>query len=143
MILLYGLEPCKTYQWRVQLVCYDYETCDTAPATGYITPLQTLATTGCKTNTENDDLIEQPGEISRLKVFPSPMLNNLNVEFELNTTNITSTKIIDLNGKVIDFKEVEGVGSKSLNFDVSNLASGTYMVLVDNGIKQQSYKVVK
>jgi len=142
MVLLYGLEPCKTYEWRVQLVCYDYETCDSAPTTGYTTPIKTLSTTGCKTNTDND-LIELPGEILGLKAFPSPMLNNLNVEFELNTTHITSTKIIDINGKVIDFKEVEGMGSKTVNFDVSTLASGSYMVLVDNGIKQKSFKVVK
>lgn len=143
MVLLYGLEPCKTYQWRVQLVCNDYETCDDAESTRFITPNRTLTTTGCKTDLGNDNLIEQPLEISELKAFPSPMFNNLNVEFELSTTNITSIKIIDLNGSVVDSKEVEGMGSKSVNFDVSTLASGTYLVLVDNGTKQKSYKIVK
>lgn len=143
MVLLYGLEPCKTYQWQVQLVCNDYETCDDASASGFKTPIKTLTTAGCKTNLSNANLVEQPLEISGLQAFPSPMLNNLNVEFELNTTHTTRIEIIDLNGSVVDFKEVEGTGFKSVNFNVSTLASGTYMVLVDNGAKQKSYKVVK
>jgi len=144
LVLLYGLEPCTTYQWRVQLVCEDYETCDSAPSTGYMTPIKTLSTTGCKTAHNIEDSTEQlEGKIAELSVFPTPLQNNLHVEFELMTNNIATVQIIDLNGKVIYSKEVEGIGSKSVNFDVSGLAKGTYIVLVNDGFQQKTHKVVK
>ncbi len=144
LVLLYGLEPCSNYQWRIQLVCYDYESCDSAPSTGFMTPLRSLTTTGCKTNPEDsDDIAEHNVEKFALKAFPSPMKNYLNVEFELNTTNQTNVKIMDVSGRVIYHTEVDGIGHKSINFDVSTLNSGAYMVLVDDGINQQSFKVVK
>jgi len=53
LVLLYGLEPCTSYEWKVQLICGDYDSCDSAPTNGFITPEKTLVTTGCKTNPYN------------------------------------------------------------------------------------------
>jgi len=144
LVFLFGLESCTPYQWKVQVICDDYDTCASAPSTGFTTTTKTLSTT-CKTNPvvdEIDRLTEDKG--LSLRAYPSPMQNNLNIDFTVNENVAAShIQLLDLNGKVVDFKVVEGKGNQQTNFDVSTLAKGTYMVLIDDGIRTETIKLTK
>lgn len=142
LVLLYGLDPCTTYQWYVQLVCKHYDFCQDAEINRYKTPTQQLSTIGCKTDGLSSNDLQTDFKVS---AYPLPMKEHLNIEFVLPENSKTANvKLIDLNGKIIDSKAVDGAGKQhNVKFKVNKLISGTYLVLVEDGINSSYSKVLK
>ncbi len=80
------------------------------------------------------------GAIENLRVFPNPVVNNLNIKFELKENRNIHFAIHDINGdKIKDLKnnQTSGIGTNSYLFDISDLRTGFYLIVVssDNGEK--------
>lgn len=74
---------------------------------------------------------------SALQYYPNPTTNSLNINYK---NPIDKVVINDLLGKAVLMSEPN---SKSLNLDVSNLASGIYIVTLKSGDASTNFKVVK
>ena len=91
-----------------------------------------------KTSTDDVALPE-----SVLKVYPSPA--NQSVNFDLNfekATNI-SVAVVDLTGKVLTMEDINGVTTRTLNYDVTGYPSGIYLIRVEckDGTKTKRFVV--
>lgn len=112
--------------------------------------LVVLDANGCELLTDDFDIefISDVNEISGLvgfKVYPNPTKEVLNVDLEMNSLNPGLIQLIDYSGKVI----VQRSFSTSENFnsviDVSNYASGMYLLKVEteNGIALKKVTIMK
>ncbi len=91
-----------------------------------------------KTSTDDVALPE-----SVLKVYPSPA--NQSVNFDLNfekATNI-NVAVVDLTGKVLTMEDINGVTTRTLNYDVTSYPSGIYLIRVEckDGTKTKRFVV--
>jgi len=72
-----------------------------------------------------------------LKYFPNPVVDVLNLSY---TEQIMQIDVFDLLGKKVKTKQTD---DRNVAIDISDLASGTYMVLLKTENKQQFIKVIK
>jgi serine protease len=61
-------------------------------------------------------------------LYPNPVSNNLNVRFNLNTTNLVSFVIYDLPGKEVYSSTEMEIKNKGFEIDLSKLTSGVYFI---------------
>lgn len=85
-----------------------------------------------KTGTSINDVLV---EVNHIAIYPNPVANIAKIAFDLNMASDVTIKIVDLTGKIVSQKTVNGLseGSQTLNFDVSNLAASSYLVAVSAG----------
>lgn len=83
-------------------------------------------------------------EIS-LGLYPSPMINNLTLDFELAESDLVSVSLFDLSGKRIIAlpRERYGQGTNTIQLPVVDLSSGTYFISMEVGDKRLIKKVQK
>ena len=83
-------------------------------------------------------------EIS-LGLYPSPMINELTVEFELRQSDMVSVSLFDLSGKrIIALPEERfGQGANLIQLPVGDLAAGTYFLSMEVGDKRLIKKIQK
>ena len=81
-----------------------------------------------------------------LRSFPNPVKNITSIKYSVNTSSQVKIVAFDLQGKLIRVlvdKKLEQ-GTFETNFDLSNLAQGTYLIAAfKNGQVKQTIKVVK
>lgn len=81
--------------------------------------------------------IEEQTDQNQLKVFPNPVIETFNVEFNLEQTSTIEINVVDVNGKKV--KELfSGKGLQGLNsfsFNKANLAIGTYFLTINDDSK--------
>jgi len=78
------------------------------------------------------------------KIYPQPSTDLLHIETLLGDDSEISFQIIDLTGKKVVSKNYNMKhGNFTTKLDVSHLNSGSYMLLLNNGTKQISTKIVK
>jgi len=81
-----------------------------------------------------------------LRSFPNPVKNSTSIKYSVNTSSQVKIVAFDLQGKLIRVlvdKKLEQ-GTFETNFDLSNLAQGTYLIAAfKNGQVKQTIKVVK
>ncbi len=65
-----------------------------------------------------------------LKFYPNPANAYLNVDINLEEPTLANITLADLNGRVISIDEVENAYQQSRQYDVSDLANGTYIVRI-------------
>jgi len=75
-----------------------------------------------------------------LNVYPNPATSNLNVSFE--AVGEYSVNIVDLQGRTVATKANNGAGFEVVEFDVTNLAKGSYIVNIVNGSSKSSKNIV-
>ncbi len=115
------------------------------PNTGY---MGFLASFNDRTETNqyeyNYGIEEQKNDSDKIRVFPNPVVNNLEVEIQNTNHSDISIRLIDLQGKTI-FNTYEKSGNiihkLSLQFD--NKPSGIYCLLITVGNNVYTHKVVK
>ena len=80
---------------------------------------------------------------SNVRVYPNPVRGNLNIEFELDRTSNVSVEIYNILGSRVAsiYNDRNAFGYKSVQFDVSNLPSGIYMVTITNGQNRVTRKI--
>jgi PKD repeat protein len=84
---------------------------------------------GIQTYSLNDDL----------HIYPNPFSNKMNVRFAT-TSDVRTLKVYDMLGKLMVFMKVNG---DAVELDLSELASGMYMMHVTTGAQQLIRKIVK
>jgi pantothenate kinase len=81
-----------------------------------------------------------------LRSFPNPVKNITSIKYSVDATSNVKIAAFDIQGKLIkilvDKKHEQG--TFETNFDLSNLAQGTYLIAAfKNGQVKQTLKVVK
>ena len=79
--------------------------------------------------------------VSALSVYPNPAEQTLNVNHASAVVG-ANLKVLSLEGKTI-FQKAVSVNSTSSNLDVSKLATGTYLLILDNISEKSSLKFIK
>lgn len=90
--------------------------------------LHTRCASGIGLNEINNELI--------ISLYPNPVKDNLNLEL----SEASRLKIANLNGQVL--KDIP-LSAGSARLDLSELQSGTYLVIVQNETDQKVYRIVK
>lgn len=82
--------------------------------------------------------------VRSIDVYPNPATNFINVSMELKNSDEIMATMIDLNGHVIESKSVKmDAGKNSIQFNTSNLAAGTYHVMLfDSKNNSSVHKIV-
>jgi hypothetical protein len=100
-----------------------------------------------------DELLSTPDhynfstdKLSKVKLFPNPSNDNTNITFNLNNSSDVSIQIFDLQGKLV--KTVYNntklyVGEHNVNFNISDLQLGTYIVLLNTNSERKVVKFIK
>lgn len=79
--------------------------------------------------------------VSALSVYPNPVDQTLNIKHASAAAG-ANLEVLSLDGKTM-FKKAVTVNSISSNLDVSKLATGTYLLILDNNTEKSSLKFVK
>lgn len=78
-----------------------------------------------------------------LSVYPNPVSNLLNIEFEVGRQSNVTVEIYSVIGSRIAtiYNNRNAMGNINVNYDVSNLPSGMYLVTVTNGQNRTARKI--
>ena len=79
-----------------------------------------------------------------LLVYPNPVENNLTINFSSVILSNLVVKVVDINGKIIiNLPNIIAYGNNSYSIDVSNLHSGIYSIVVQNGENYVTQRFIK
>ncbi len=84
-----------------------------------------------------------PSMVSLNPAYPNPFNAQTRISFDLEEANLTSLKVFDIQGRLVA-NLVSGPirsGHHELNFDATNLSSGTYLIQLESGGFQQTSKI--
>jgi len=81
--------------------------------------------------------------INKWELVPNPVNDKLTMTLEVSQNENFTLSVMDAAGKQLDSRQIEVTGSNSYSIDMSNYAEGIYLIVLSNGIAQQSRKVVK
>ncbi|HRH38052.1 MAG TPA: T9SS type A sorting domain-containing protein, partial [Flavobacteriales bacterium] len=86
---------------------------------------------------------ELPG-ISELVLFPNPVTDELGLRLRTDETHTLNLQVLDLSGALVkDLSNWSVAGSTYRNWDVSALASGSYLLRITDGSGTWSTRFVK
>ena len=88
-------------------------------------------------NTNADDIVNDWSNNIGFSIFPNPATDYLNLELE---EDVDAVRIIDLKGQTI--KEFGSLGQGFHQFDLVNIKSGTYFVVINKGTESYALKLV-
>ncbi|HIP35310.1 MAG TPA: T9SS type A sorting domain-containing protein [Crocinitomix sp.] len=92
------------------------------------------------------DIVETTTSEIKYNFYPNPVINNLNINFYAIQNNKISIKLFDMKGAtIVTYQEELQEGDNNLNFDVSLIPNGVYILQVkslDNQININS-KIIK
>lgn len=77
----------------------------------------------------------EPNSFKLLQNYPNPFNPETKISFSIPKTGLVTLKIYDILGKEVAalLNEVKNAGSYELNFNASNLSSGTYFYRIESG----------
>lgn len=81
--------------------------------------------------------------LDKIKIYPNPVKDILNIQFSNTEPLTTKYDIFNLNGRLI--KTLKQVNTESINqqINVADLASGTYILIINQGKNSSSHKFIK
>lgn len=84
-------------------------------------------------------------EKAKMLIFPNPLVNSAAISYELETASKVDIKIYNLSGRMVkQLNTTSGnAGKNTVEFDASNLPSGTYIVKFSSGKANQTAKFIK
>jgi Secretion system C-terminal sorting domain len=85
-------------------------------------------------------LSTQENTLNKFSIYPNPTASNINLSFENNLENAT-LKITSIFGQTV--LEKQNLSGNNFNLDVSNLAAGIYVALVNDGKSVTNSKFIK
>ncbi len=82
--------------------------------------------------------IDDVGVPMETKIFPNPVYDMINIEFEVEVPEMTSISIIDVNGAVVKelYQDVPKQGLNRLRFNKDALSAGTYVISIQTESKE-------
>lgn len=78
-----------------------------------------------------EPLADEEVVTEQVKVYPNPTTEQVFVEFVSSTSQNSSINIIDVGGKIIQTRNLKGLGKQHEVFDVSNYSAGIYFIKTD------------
>jgi len=133
LVILFGLNPCSTYEWYIENACID--------GTVSLASNTTTFTTTCKNSNNEFSQIEAN---LNFEVYPIPMQNYLVVEFESSTSNSkVEVQLLDVSGKITNNILPTNVGKQRVQFNTTDLPTGIYWVRLIDGKSIINKEVVK
>lgn len=87
----------------------------------------------------NNTGIEETLSKANVTLFPNPVSENLNIQFENYKYEVIEMDIIDITGKVIQHQQLM---QKNNTVNLNNIAEGIYLVKLQNGNISESYKIM-
>ena len=113
--------------------------------------LRVNATNGCGTSTNRTLAItilscireDLNAYANYVNAFPNPANDNVNIEFNSNDNSEYTVNLIDMSGRIV--RSQSGVSTEGLNqlrFDVADLTSGIYMIILNNGSSQRTIRLM-
>ena len=90
-------------------------------------------------STAVDEMIESAMDV---QIYPNPVSDILNVEFQNMVNQTVQVRLVDLTGKTILTREFSNP-SNTQRLNLSPVTSGTYMLEVNAGQKRKVFKIVK
>ena len=92
---------------------------------------------------DNGSGIQLTEDFVTMRLFPNPTKEMLNVAFNLEEAGETNLIVTDLNGRVIEMRQLNGdKGQQSAQIDVNQYASGIYIVHLITGTEKITQKFV-
>lgn len=83
-------------------------------------------------------------DVTEINTYPNPMNNNGSISFKLKERNNVDIHIMDLTGKIVMSQSLgeRNAGEVRADIDVTNLAAGTYVVMIRAGKETGTDKLV-
>ena len=80
-----------------------------------------------------------------MTLFPNPTTDQLNVALDLEQAGDALMILFNMDGKVLNVKELDNVQEATVKYDISNYAPGTYMmrVVTTEGTSTKKFVVAK
>jgi hypothetical protein len=97
---------------------------------------------GLQQNVTITAIEETPGWDVKLILYPNPVGTQLTIQFKEPVVNTILVYLLDLNGKIIYTDRVEE-SSFEKSIDMEVLKPGIYILKLIDGLKSNTYKVVK
>ena len=149
---LVGVVPNTTYRWRLRSICGSTVTqWPWSEVSVFTTPLFREAQPGetpdalelYQTETDRMDVEETVNESSEMNIYPNPASASATVTYKTGHDGTIVLHLMDFTGKIItkeDNSLTAGINKYAL--DLSNLAKGVYMVLINDNGKISTRKIV-
>ncbi|MFC2137799.1 T9SS type A sorting domain-containing protein [Bacteroidota bacterium] len=82
--------------------------------------------------------------ISNINIYPNPVNELLNIDFESNKSSVAEFIIMDISGNII-FKESNQINRRynSINIDINNFSSGLYFINIKTNTFNKTVKFIK
>jgi len=145
-MFLYGLNACTKYQYQIQLICGDYNSCNDNSNFGYITSILDFETTDCVGAKTNDTNAEYGKEYKSIifNAYPNPIEDILYVDLEVKQ-EVADGKVNLLNekGEILLSKRLQNNKNEHFEFNTANLPKGNYTLEVNNGLENQKEIIKK
>lgn len=93
---------------------------------------------------DNDATAVAHADVTEINTYPNPMNNNGSISFKLKERNNVDIHIMDLTGKIVMSQSLgeRNAGEVRADIDVTNLAAGTYVVMIRAGKETGTDKLV-
>ncbi|MCX6155149.1 MAG: T9SS type A sorting domain-containing protein, partial [Candidatus Kapabacteria bacterium] len=77
-------------------------------------------------------------------IFPNPPTGNITINIKIKNQSTSFINLTTIDGLIIRnlVNKIIPIGQNSLQFNVSDLANGTYFIVIRNGKETQSYKLI-
>ncbi|GGD43049.1 hypothetical protein GCM10011514_03720 [Emticicia aquatilis] len=89
-----------------------------------------------------EPLADEEAVIEQVKVYPNPTSEQVFVEFVSSTSQNSSINIIDVGGKIIQTRNIKGLGKQHEVFDVSSYSAGIYFIKTDSDKRVSIKKLI-
>lgn len=87
--------------------------------------------------------VDNVNAVTNTKVYPNPATNEVNIAFDKMQT-ATRIEMYDMSGKLVYQKQIVQISSGQIeSINTNQLASGTYLLKINNGKDVNSYKIIK
>ena len=79
-----------------------------------------------------------------MSIYPNPIVNDATIKFDLDNASDVSYQIYDLSGRLVSNVSLGKYpqGTHNVNFNVSNLNAGTYIIRVQTGTTYETSKIL-
>lgn len=105
---------------------------------------QELSATTINATARGTEVNEVSNAISEVKLYPNPATDRLNIQYLSTANEMVKVTIYDLTGKAMMTQTINAKAAMTqMNFDVSSLQRGYYLVELNNGVQSEVQKFIK
>ncbi len=81
---------------------------------------------------------------STMKVYPNPVVDQATIELNITSSDRYAINLFDLNGRLVKSIATQNmnIGTQNVSLNVSDLASGNYIVSLENGKTRETTRIV-